>query len=121
VKKQILTAILAIACLMSIIATPALANFSCQGSPNVSMSIGSGTIAVDIGYGTWYLCSVDREVKGISPKQCQVITNGLLLSKATNKKVAVYFTAVKGDGQNCSNMGSWKYPVVRHYHVYFMQ
>ena len=114
--KKTIVAVLSIIGLVAISVNPILA-FDCIGKPNVTMSLQSGTVSVDIGYGTWYLCSLNSTEAGITPQACEKIYNGLMLAESLNNKSAIYFP---GGAGSCETIGSWKYPNVSHYFIDFL-
>ena len=114
-KKGITTVLLVIG-FVAISVNSVLA-FACVGKPHVSMSLQSGTVSANIGYGTWYLCSLNSIEAGITPQACEKIYNGLLLAESLNNKSAIYFP---GGAGSCETIGSWKYPDVSHYFIDFL-
>ena len=114
-KTIIATVVFLTATLFSL--TSASAFISCIGKPDVSMSLQSGTVTVTIGYGYWYLCSLNETKGGITPKVCEKIYNSLLLAEATNTKAMIYFPDSAG---NCQSIGSWTEPLVYEYHIDFL-
>ena len=113
-KKRILAVMLAVS--LSFVVSSAF-GFSCLGKPNVNLSLQSGTLTVNIGYGYWYLCSFDNTIAGITPESCEKIYDGLLLAEALNNKSAIYFPGAAG---SCETIGSWKQPDVSHYFIDFL-
>lgn len=93
----------------------------CEGIPNSSMNIMWGILYVDIGYGTWDLCSVREDRNGIHKETCQVIQKALLLAESEEKKVQ--FTFDVSSGTTCADLinanGDWHAPDPFPYHMNF--
>ena len=93
----------------------------CEGIPNSSMNITWGILYVDIGYGTWDLCSIRENRNGIHKETCQVIQKALLLAESEEKKVQFTFDVVPGT--TCADLininGDWHAPSPFPYHVNF--
>jgi len=73
----------------------------CEGIPNSSMNITWGILYVDIGYGTWDLCSIRSERNGIQKETCQIIQKALLLAESEGKRVQ--FT-IDAPGMSCTDL-----------------
>ncbi len=93
----------------------------CEGIPNSSMNIMWGILYVDIGYGTWDLCSVREDRNGIHKETCQVIQKALLLAESEEKKVQ--FTFDVPSGTTCADLininGDWHAPDPLPHHMNF--
>ena len=91
--------------------------FTCIGKPDVSLALQSGTVTVSVGYGYWYLCSLNEVKGGITPQVCEKIYSSLLLAEASNTQAVIYFPSEAGD---CQSIGSWTEPSVYEYHIDFL-
>jgi hypothetical protein len=91
--------------------------FPCTGKPSVELSLQSGTVTVNIGYGHWYLCSLN-EIKGnITPRACEKIYNSLILAEALNNQAIIYFPNEAG---SCQSIGDWAEPSAYEYYIDFL-
>ena len=115
-KKLVLVLVVVVGIVSIFLLNEAKANFACTGKPSVHMSLQSGTVSTNIGYGEWYLCSLREEQGGIAPETCGKIYNGLLLAEATNQKVTIYFQGAT----NCASLGSWQWPSNLQYFIDFL-
>jgi len=88
----------------------------CEGVPNVSMNLEWGIISMDIGYGTWDICSIRFDRNGIKKEVCPTILKAALLAESEGKKVQFTFDA---PGMTCSDFGDWVVPNPFPYHLNF--
>jgi len=93
------------------------AGFTCDGKPQVNMSLQTGTLTVNVGYGYWYICSINTTVGNITPKACEKIYEGLLSAEILNNRSSIYFEDSLG---NCNSIGSWSWPTPAPYHIDFL-
>ena len=114
--KKLLLAVV----IMMAMTTQANASLKCEGVPNSSMSITWGILYVDIGHGTWDLCSIESERNGISKEVCITIQKAVLLAESEGKKVQFTFDA---PGMTCGELintnGDWHTPDPFPYHMNF--
>jgi len=107
-----------LAVLMAMLMTASRASaFSCVGKPDVHISLQAGIATVNIGYGFWYLCSMNETKGGITPKICEKMYDSLILAEAMNNKVIIYFP---GEAGNCQSIGNWTEPAYYEYHIDFL-
>jgi hypothetical protein len=100
----------------------ASANFTCAGKVTY-LGLGvSGTVTIDIGFGTWYLCDLTDPFtnNGItfSPEGCRGMYGGILAAQKADQPVRFFFSssANTNNGPECS-MGSWVNPNPAPYHM----
>lgn len=110
--------LLAVAVMMAITVINANADdkLRCEGVPNVSMNMEWGIISMDIGYGTWDICSIRFDRNGLSKEVCPAIWKAALLAESEGKKVQFTFDA---PGLTCYDLGDWVAPNPFPYHMNF--
>jgi len=88
----------------------------CEGIPNVSMNLEWGIISMDIGYGTWDICSIRFDRNGLNKDVCPTIMKAALLAESEGKQVQFTFDA---PGMTCADFGDWVAPNPFPYHMNF--
>lgn len=93
----------------------------CEGIPEVSMNLEWGIVSINIGYGTWDICSIRYDRNGIAKEVCPTILKTALLAESEGKKVQFAFR--DADGMTCADLinanGDWHAPDPFPYHMYF--
>jgi hypothetical protein len=111
--------LLAVAIMMAM-TTQANASLKCEGVPNVSMNLEWGIVSIDIGYGTWDICSIRFDRNGLSKEVCPTIQKAALLAESEGKKMQFSFNA---PGMTCDDLinanGDWHAPEPFPYHLNF--
>jgi hypothetical protein len=110
--------LLAVAVMMTMVTTQVKADdkLRCEGVPNVSMNLEWGIVSMDIGYGTWDICSIRFDRNGIKKEVCPTILRAALLAESEGKKVQFAFDA---PGMTCADFGDWVAPDPFPYHMNF--
>ena len=105
---------------MTVIQAQADDKLRCEGIPNVSMNLEWGIVSMDIGYGTWDICSIRYDRNGIKKEVCPTILKAALLAESEGKQVQFSFNA---PGMTCADLinanGDWHAPDPFPYHMNF--
>jgi len=115
-KKIVLVAVTMMVMAITVIQAQA-ARIWCEGIPNVSMNITWGILYIDVGYGSWDICSIQSDRNGIKKEVCSTILKAVLLAESEGKKVQFTFDA--DNGESCDMLGDWAIPSPFPYHMNF--
>jgi hypothetical protein len=93
---------------MGLFTQGAEAAVACSGQvKTVGLSLGTGVLHADFGYGVANLCGVDHDAGGMSAKTCEILHAKLITAQSLNKDVTFYFFDSLG---TCSNLVPWQWP-----------
>lgn len=82
----------------------------CEGAPNVSVNLEWGIVYIDIGYGTWDVCSIRYDRNGIAKEVCPTILKGALLAEAEGRNMQFSFKDAEGLSCNDVLQQNWHAP-----------
>lgn len=83
----------------------AYGNTVCQGYPSVALSP-VGLVQLNIGHGTWYLCSTTSTHGTFSPEGCRSLLAMLIAARAAGQPFRFIFNTTLP----CSGLGDWATP-----------
>jgi|GEM_PF-2622190 len=100
---------------IGLFAQSAEAAVACRGQvKTVGLSLGTGVLHADFGYGVANLCGVDHDAGGMSAKTCEVLHAKLITAQSLSKEVTFYFSDSLG---SCANLVPWQWPDPAPYYV----
>jgi hypothetical protein len=94
----------------------ASAAFTCQGQISHLGLTPDGSVNVNIGFGTWYICGVSASITsgGIyyDEKACRAWYAAMLAAQKSGTQIVLYFNtpANTQNGPECSAIGHWVAP-----------
>jgi len=91
-------------------------SFTCKGHVKIiALSPGNGTLQVDTGFGTHYLCKMHEPYNGVHPDICKAWYSMFLTAQASGREVSQTYS--DKNGTNCSSLGTWVVPKPLPYYV----
>ena len=98
--REILSAIL----ILCVLAPSAQANLFCTGTLTRLSMHPNGTLQINIGYGTQYLCSFTQNHGTFTPETCRAVYSLLLSAYHAQSPVTLAFT---GNYVTCQDLPDW--------------
>jgi hypothetical protein len=94
------------------------ANFTCGGPVQYLALNTLGSLYLNVGYGTWSICSVTADGNTVTAATCRAWYAGILAARKTDTPVTIYFSSPNSgaNDSNCTALGSWVTPV-GYYHI----
>ena len=98
----------------------ATAAFSCKGKvQTIGLDPTAGTLIVNMGHGTHYLCKIHELYNGVDPLVCRSWYSMLLSAQASGREIEQAFNGT--EEQTCATLGHWAVPNPFPYYVVLAQ